>query len=210
MGPEAAAVGVAIEAGHLHRGGGRIRIALTANRSVGALPPVVVRRDRDFSASKLGAAHLRCTLKALRSPSAPPQTLDVRRRPVELRVPWFAGDGSAGPNAAVRPPCPSGTRTVRELADVLLSSGEDARTGPGARSIVAGVGLVECARDMRPLGEDAEGDGGQNAPRGDARRPPRTSAVVFALSDSAHSLVHPSWWCAVGPYSLRIHEGAPS
>lgn len=31
---------------------------------------------------------------------------------------------------------------VAELADVLLSSGEDAGTGPGARSIVAGGGLV--------------------------------------------------------------------
>jgi hypothetical protein len=41
---------------------------------------------------------------------------------------------------------------------------------------------------MRPLGEDAEGDGGQDGPRGDARRPPRTSAVVFALSESRHWL----------------------
>ncbi len=66
---------------------------------------------------------------------------------------------------------------------MLLSSGEDARTGPGARSIAVVLGLVECARDMRPLGEDAEGDGGQDGPRGDARRPPRTSAVVFAFTD---------------------------
>jgi hypothetical protein len=41
-------------------------------------------------------------------------------------------------------------RTGAELADVLLSSGEDARTGPGARTIRAGVGLALCARDMRP------------------------------------------------------------
>ena len=82
---------------------------------------------------------------------------------------------------------------------MLLSSGEDARTGPGARTILAGDGLVACARDMRPLGEDAEGDGGQDGPRGDARRPPRTSAVVFALLDSAHSLVDPRWRGAATP-----------
>ena len=49
-----------------------------------------------------------------------------------------------------------------ELADMLLSSGEDARTGPGARTIAVVLGLVACARGMRPLGEDAEGDGGQD------------------------------------------------
>ena len=67
---------------------------------------------------------------------------------------------------------PSERRPVPELADVLLSSGEDAGTGPGALSKIAALGLVACARDMRPLGEDAAGPAAKMArARGRAEAP---------------------------------------
>ncbi len=49
--------------------------------------------------------------------------------------------------------------------------GSLARARPLAGTFVAGVGPVECARDMRPLGEDAEGDGAKIAPH--VTPPPR-------------------------------------
>ena len=76
--------------------------------------------------------------------------------------------------------------TFRELADMLLSSGEDAGTGPGARSIAAGVGLVHVRPGHAPPVEDAGGTGPRWPARGRAEAP-RTSAVVFALSGRATS-----------------------
>ena len=71
---------------------------------------------------------------------------------------------------------------------MLLGSGADAGTGPGARGILVGRSLVVCARDMRPPPKTAGGRG-QDCPHAGTRaEAPRTSAVVFALFESAQSL----------------------
>jgi hypothetical protein len=67
-----------------------------------------------------------------------------------------------------------------ELTGVLLSFGKDAESGPGA-----------------------QGDGAKIAPRGEAREAPRTSAVVFAFSASAYSLVGP-WWPFAATQGRRL------
>jgi hypothetical protein len=65
-----------------------------------------------------------------------------------------------------------------------------------------------CARDMRPLGEDAEGDGGQDRPRAETRaEAPRTSAVVIAFQDSRPSLLDRCRCVNKATLRRRRHEG---
>ena len=75
-----------------------------------------------------------------------------------------------------------------ELADMPLGFGEDAETGPGARSFACLEASFLCAQDMRPPSKTPGGRGQDSPHAGTRAEASRTSAVVFAFHASTQPL----------------------
>jgi hypothetical protein len=89
---------------------------------------------------------------------------------------------------------------------MLLSSGEDAGTGPGARSIVAILNDVEVRPGHAPPVEDAGGTAAKIAPRGDAREAAsHVSSRLRVLRQCA--ILAEAWW-QFDPRAARSPAGA--